>query len=69
MEPYINEGKYSITYGIISKKVNMKSKGLPIFSRISLLRIVNTLKVMNVPVQIFYINDNVDRKNLDNLPD
>ncbi|MEG0915396.1 MAG: DUF6119 family protein [Myroides sp.] len=69
MEAYIKEGNYSITYGIISKKVNMKSKGLPIFSRISLLRIVNTLKVMNVPVQIFYINDNVDRKNLDNAPE
>lgn len=69
MEAYVNEGKYSITYGIISKKVNMKSKGLPIFSRISLLRIVNTLKVMNVPVRILYINDNVDRKNLDNEPE
>ncbi|PJR03122.1 DUF6119 family protein [Avrilella dinanensis] len=64
METFINDGKYRITYGIISKKVDKKSIGLPIFSRISLLRIVNTLKTMNIPVQILYIYDNVDRKNL-----
>lgn len=65
MESFIREGKYRVSYGIISKKVNKKSNGLPIFSRISLLRIVNTLKMMNIPVQIFYIFDNVDRKKLE----
>src|SRR5690606_24574717 len=64
MQSYIKSGDFRITYGIISKKRNKKSSGLPIFSRISLLRIVNTLKTLKIPVQVFYIYDNVDRKNL-----
>lgn len=64
MESYINSGTFRVTYGIISKKNDKKIEGLPIFSRISLLRVVNSLKTMNIPVQIFYIYDNVDRKNL-----
>lgn len=65
MVSYIDEGKYCVSYGIITKNdIRRKSKSLPIFSRISLLRTVNALKTMNVPVQIHFIYDNVDRKNL-----
>lgn len=66
MLPFIDEGKYSLSYGIITKNDRQrKSKSLPIFSRISLLRTINALKTMNIPVQIHFIYDNVDRKNLD----
>lgn len=60
----INSSDFSVTYGIITKKdLAVKSRGLPIFSRISLLRAVNTLKIMNISCSIFFIYDNVDRKN------
>lgn len=60
----IDKGEFSVTYGIITKKDrNGKSSKLPIFSRISLLRAVNTLKMMNIPCSIYFIYDNVDRKN------
>lgn len=63
--PYIDEGKYSVTYGIITKNDKAKkSKSLPIFSRISLLRTVNALRTMNIPISVYYIFDNVDRKKL-----
>lgn len=66
----IDEGKYSVSYGIITKNdKERKSKSLPIFSRISLLRTINALKTMNVPVQIYFIYDNVDRKNLNAEPE
>lgn len=42
----------------------MKSNALPLFSRISLLRCVNTLKLMKIPAKVFLIKDNVDRKHL-----
>jgi uncharacterized protein (TIGR04141 family) len=62
----IDTGDFSVTYGIITKKDAIgKSRKLPIFSRISLLRSVNTLKIMNIPCSIFFIYDNVDRKNND----
>jgi len=65
MLPFIEQGKYSISYGIITKNDKQrKSKSLPIFSRISLLRTANALKTMNIPVRIYFIYDNVDRKNL-----
>src|SRR5690606_14651127 len=66
MESYIKSGTFRVTYGIISKKNDKKIEGLPIFSRISLLRVLNSLKTMGIPIQIFYIYDNVDRKNLNN---
>lgn len=65
MIPFIDEGKYSVSYGIITKNdIQRKSKSLPIFSRISLLRTVHGLKTMNIPIKIHFIYDNVDRKNL-----
>ena len=66
MERCIDLGKYSVVYGIITKNNRIKkSKSLPIFSRISLMRTVNVLKTMNVPIKVYFIYDNVDRKNID----
>jgi len=60
----IDRGDFSVTYGIITKKeANRQSKNLPIFSRISLLRAVNTLKMMGIQCTVFFIFDNIDRKN------
>lgn len=61
----IDNDKYHVTYGIISnKRPDMKSDSLPIFSRISLLRCVRNLKLMRIPVSVYLIKDNVDRKRL-----
>ena len=61
----INRDSYHVTYGIISnKRRDMKSDSLPIFSRISLLRCVRNLKLMRIPVSVYLIKDNVDRKHL-----
>jgi uncharacterized protein (TIGR04141 family) len=59
----IDEGSFSVAYGIITKKnAANRSRNLPIFSRISLLRAVNSLKLMNIPCSIYFIYDNVERK-------
>ncbi|MOA40443.1 hypothetical protein D3C78_1623200 [compost metagenome] len=59
----IDTGGFMVTYGIITKKAaNRQSKNLPLFSRISLLRAVNALKMMGIPCSIFFIYDNIDRK-------
>ena len=61
----INDDKYHVTYGIISnKRCDMKSDSLPIFSRISLLRCVRNLRFMRIPVSVYLIKDNIDRKQL-----
>ena len=61
----IDSNNYQVTYGIISnKRRDMKSDSLPIFSRISLLRCVRNLKLMRIPVSVYLIKDNVDRKRL-----
>lgn len=58
----IDSGDFMVTYGIITKKAaNRQSKNLPLFSRISLLRSLNALKIMGIPCSIFFIYDNVDR--------
>ena len=63
LEEIIDNDQYQVTYGIITNKTKeMKSDALPIFSRISLLRCVKALKLMKVPVTVFLITDNVDRK-------
>lgn len=54
--------KFRVTYGIITKKKDKKSDGLPLFSKVSLYRAVNRFKSMNIPVSIVYIYDDVDRK-------
>jgi uncharacterized protein (TIGR04141 family) len=59
---FIDENKFLVVYGIITKKdASKKSMNLPIFSRISLLRVLNGFKLMNIPCLIYFIPDNVDR--------
>lgn len=63
LEEKISKDQYQVTFGIISnKKRGMKSDALPLFSRISLLRCVKTLKLMKISTAVFLITDNVDRK-------
>lgn len=63
----IDSNKYHVTYGIISnKRRDMKSDTLPIFSRISLLHCIRRLKLMRIPVSVYLIKDNIDRKHLNN---
>jgi uncharacterized protein (TIGR04141 family) len=59
----IDSGLYSVTYGIVTRKTGASEK-LPIFSRMSLLRAINSLKVMNIQCSIFFIKDNVERKKI-----
>lgn len=63
MTSLIDSNKYSVVYGIISKKnpVN-KSSNLPIFSRISLLRVLNGFRLMGIPCSVYFINDTVNRR-------
>lgn len=63
LEESIDKDQYCVTYGIITNKAKeMKSDALPIFSRISLLRCVTTLKLMKIPIAIYLIKDNVNRQ-------
>ena len=63
LEEKINNDQYCVTYGIISNKNrDLKSDALPLFSRISLLRCVKTLRLMQIITTVFLIKDNVDRK-------
>ena len=65
LEEMINNDQYCVTYGIISNKNrNLKSDALPLFSRISLLRCLKTLKLMKIATTVFLIKDNVDRKKI-----
>lgn len=62
----IDRKEFSVTYGIITRKANSnadnRSKNLPIFSRISLLRTVNLLEMMNIPCSVYFIQDNANRR-------
>lgn len=59
----IDSNKLSVVYGIISKKNPAnKSRNLPIFSRISLLRVINGFRLMNIPCSLYFIQDNVNRR-------
>lgn len=61
----IDNMKFSVIYGIITNNDRSKrSKSLPFFSRISLLRTFNVLRMMNIPVEVYFIKDNVNRKNI-----
>lgn len=65
LKEHIDSDKYHVTYGIISnKRRDMKSDSLPIFSRISLLRCVRNLRLMRIPVSVYLVKDNMDRKHL-----
>lgn len=67
-EPIENQDlKVKVLFGIITKKnKENKSKNLPIFSRISLVRTLKDLQLMGIPFQIVFIKDLVDRKNTNN---
>lgn len=59
----IDNVKFAVTYGIITAKDKVKkSDALPIFSRISLRRATQSLKLMAVACNVVLIKDNVDRK-------
>ncbi|MCA4792688.1 DUF6119 family protein [Myroides odoratimimus] len=62
MGALIDKNAFSVTYGIITAKDDKKSDALPIFSRISLHRVVKSLTLMGVPCNVFLIKDEVDRK-------
>ena len=61
----VNSNKIKVIYGIISKKTELKSDGLPIFSRISLMRAVNELKSRGIQVNIVFIYDEFQRKKIE----
>lgn len=64
----IDDTKFAVTYGIITAKDKAKkSDALPIFSRISLRRAIQSLKLMAIDCDVVLIKDNVDRK-AENLP-
>lgn len=59
----IDEDKFSVLYGIITKKPpNLKSRNLPLFSRISLFRVINNFKLIKIPCNLYFIKDNFNRK-------
>ncbi|MCK9224801.1 MAG: TIGR04141 family sporadically distributed protein [Candidatus Muirbacterium halophilum] len=58
----IDEQKFKVIYGIISRKDKIKkSDNLPVFSRISLLRTLKRLKLMHIDSEIIFIKDKVER--------
>ncbi|MCF6228148.1 MAG: TIGR04141 family sporadically distributed protein [Planctomycetes bacterium] len=59
----IDSDDFEVIYGIITgKNPSKRSDNLPIFSRISLLRTINTLKLMGIRHRVVLIKDLVDRK-------
>jgi len=61
----IKKNKYIVTYGIITAKNPLKkSDNLPLFSRISLKRTLDKLKLMGIDAYVVLIKDKVDRKGL-----
>lgn len=59
----IDNGKYAVIYGIITNKdKSLKSKALPMFSRISLMRAIKTFRLWNVDCYVVLIKDLYDRK-------
>lgn len=59
----INKEKYCVVFGIITDKNREgKSNNLPIFSRISLMRALKSLKLMSVPCVVFFIDNKSTKK-------
>lgn len=59
----VGTAKFMVTYGIITAKDKVKkSDALPIFSRISLRRATQRLKLMAIKCAVVLIKDNIDRK-------
>lgn len=56
----IRDRKYSIVFGIVTRKpAASKSLNLPLFSRISLMRGMKALQLMDVPGRVMFIPDRV----------
>jgi uncharacterized protein (TIGR04141 family) len=61
----IDEEKYEVVYGIITNKPpEEKSKNLPLFSQISLVRTIRDFKTMGIPCAVVCIRDRFDRKGI-----
>ncbi|WP_084517621.1 DUF6119 family protein [Desulfatiglans anilini] len=59
----VDDTKFAVTYGIITAKDKAKkSDALPIFSRISLRRAIQSLRLMAIDCDVVLIKDNIDRK-------
>lgn len=60
----IDRQDFFVVYGIITTKdAANKSRNLPLFSQISLLRIIRELSVMKIGCSICFISDEVNRRN------
>jgi uncharacterized protein (TIGR04141 family) len=58
LKPLRDKKNYKVIYAIITAKdINNKSENLPLFSRISLMRCLNSLKLMKVEAAYTYIED------------
>lgn len=56
----VDSGSYKVVYAIVSKKDKAKkSKNLPLFSRISLMRSIKALKTMSVEAVYCFVEDRV----------
>ena len=54
----VNDGKFHVVFGIITHKEKAaKSENLPLFSRISLRRVMKDLQLMSVKACYGFIND------------
>lgn len=59
----MNKGSYKVVYAIVTKKDKAgKSKNLPLFSRISLMRSIKTLRMMSVEAVYCFVEDQVAKK-------
>jgi len=65
----VEKGAFVVVYGIITAKdATKKSDNLPLFSRISLKRTLERLKLMGIQAHVVFIKDNVDRKKQQTRP-
>jgi uncharacterized protein (TIGR04141 family) len=56
----VRERKYRIVFGIVTRKNPAeRSANLPLFSRISLMRGMKALQLMDVPGSVIFISDQV----------
>ena len=63
MKNPIDQDKFKVVFGIITAKdKSKKSDNLPIFSRISLMRVIKQLGLMGIQREVILIKDCVTRK-------
>jgi hypothetical protein len=54
----VRERNYEIVFGIVTRKdPDGRSGNLPLFSRISLMRVMRSLQSMGVPARVIFIQD------------